>query len=368
MVRTMTDISQPSSPPIDSLNWPSVSDGQPSSVLAIQTTVDRIDPWLSKAGSSRFDPGLFNDTADLYDHVDRDKPWSRSDKLKVCRSGHWFVRHEESAEVRLATNACGLRWCPKCADARARYLAHNVGAWCETFDRPKFLTLTLRHNNSPLSEQVTFLYKAFRKFRLLKHFRENVFGGIWGLHVIKSVNDGLWHIHLHCLIHANYYAHANYKRMWSMVAEGSNIVDIRSIDDAVGAAYDVAGYAACPYDMSKNDTADNVTVYDALHGKRLCGTWGTAKGVPLRPGKLLDYDKWHNVGSLSVVQAFYNESPEAKAIADAWHNNTPLEAGVSVNLLDAFLDGGLSASEQEAWDTEFYHKARDPPNPAGQLF
>ena len=300
--------------------------------------------------------------------ADPDKSQSRSEALRNCRTGHWFVRDQVTGEVRLATNGCGLRWCPKCAEARARYIAHSVSAWCETFDRPKFLTLTLRHTSAPLDSQLEYLYERFRRLRRHSKFRKYVWGGVWGLHIKRSGNDGLWHPHIHALIDAAFYPHRELKRLWRKVAPGSDIVDIRPVYDPAGAAYDVAGYAACPYDMSKHSDGDNATVYHALHGKRLCGTWGTARGIPLRPGKVVDKDKWQNIGSLAIIRAFYNDDPNARAIADAWHNHEPLPEGVTMLRLDAFLDKLPSCSWGVELDEQGFIKTRSPPDDEISLF
>lgn len=347
--------------PIEELSWPSESDGFSPSVHSIETSGQKLSSWLENAGKSRWNPGLLNDSALVYGIMDEDKPVSRADQIRTCRSGHWFVRHEDTGLVRLATNSCGLRWCPKCSDARANSLAHNVGEWCKTFDDPKFLTLTLKHTSAPLDFQLKQLYKFFRQLRKHKEFRKYVWGGVWGLHIKKSDTDDLWHPHLHCLIHAAFYPHKQLSRIWQKITHSSTVVDIRPVHDSVGAAYDIAGYAACPYDLSKHSLDDNVTVYHALHGKRICGAWGTAKGIPLRPGKLLDKQKWHNVGSLSVVQAFYNQDPSAQAIADAWHDNVPLEEGIDICRLDAFRDDGPGQSWNEAWPSNGNTSSRGPP-------
>lgn len=346
---------------IEQLNWPAESSDPTPSVHTIETSSQNLPLWLRNADRSRWNPGLFNDSSRMYDMADPDKSPSRSEALRNCRTGHWFVRDQVTGEVRLATNGCGLRWCPKCADARARFIAHSVAAWCGTFDRPKFLTLTLRHTSAPLVSQLEYLYERFRRLRRHSKFRKYVWGGVWGLHVKRSGKDGLWHPHIHALIDSAFYPHRELKRLWRKVAPGSDIVDIRPVYDPAGASYDVAGYAACPYDMSKHSDEDNFTVYHALHGKRLCGTWGTARGIPLRPIKVVDKKNWHNIGSLAIVQSFYNDDPNARAIADAWHNHEPLPDDVTMLRLDAFIDDLPTVSFPERSPRDGSANPRSPP-------
>ncbi len=354
--------------PIEELSWPSESADFSPLVHTIPTTVREPPFWLQKAGLSRWNPLVLAAANLAYSVLDEGKKNPSADRLRWCQTGHWFVRHEDTGEVRLWANSCNLRWCPKCAAALARFRAHNVGAWCDSFDNPKFLTLTIKHSDTPLADQRKYLCDCFRKLRLNKEFRRYVYGGVWGLHIKRAKNDGLWHPHIHALIHADFYPHNQLLATWSKIAPGSTIVDIRSVHDSTGAAYDIAGYTATPSDLSKLSPQDGVTVIDALHGKRICGAWGTAKGVPLHPGKLLDREKWHNVGSLAVVLAFYLEDPNARSIADAWHDNIYLEEGVNMCRLDAFIDDAPGSDWNESWSANGDTKSRSPPREEPSLW
>jgi len=353
---------------IEELNWLSESCESLSSVHTIETTGRQLPPRLKNAGFSHVNPGLLADSAWLYDVIDWEKLRSRGDDIRTCRTGCWLVRHKDSGLVRLATNGCGLRWCPKCAEARLRYLGYSIGTWCEDIDRPKLLTLTLKHTSSPLLDQHKYLHKCFRKLRRFKEFRSHVRGGIWCDHVKKSDNDDLWHPHIHCIIDADFYPHRMLKRTWRKVTHSSSIVDIRPISDTVGAAYDVARYATNPCHQAQLSSADRVTAYYALEGRRLCGTWGTARGISLKPGRMIDKEMWQNVGSLSVVQAFYFQDPSARAIGDALIKGVPLAAGVTMNRMDAVIDNIPMPSWYEVEPNHVKTKSRSPPCEAQSLF
>ena len=219
--------------PIEDLNWPWKSVDSSPSVHSIETTGQKLPSWAEKLGNSRWKPGLFKDSMAAYRIMDKDKPVSRADKILTCRTGHWVTRHEDTGLLKLVTSACHLRWCPKCSDALANTLAHNVGEWCETFEHPKFLTLTLKHTSAPLDFQLKQLRKFFRKLRKHKEFREYVWGGVWGLHIKKSDTDDLWHPHIHCLIQAAFYPHKQLSRLWQKITHGSTVVDIRPVHNSV---------------------------------------------------------------------------------------------------------------------------------------
>lgn len=347
--------------PIEELSWPSESDGFSPLVHTIETTGSEPPFWLKNAGKSYSNPRLEQFMALVYTAVDEGKRESRGEKISKCRTGHWFVCHEDTRDLELWTSSCHAKWCPKCVRARANYYAYNVAVWCESFKNPKHLVLTMKHSDTSLAEQLKRFTDCFRRLRRSKEFCKYVRGGIWGWHIVKSDNDGHWHLHLHTIIEAEYYEQKKYSRKWLEITGDSPVVWIRGIQDPIKAAYDVAGYAACPCNFDKLSLEDAVTVVETFEHKRMCGTWGNARGVPLRPGKRLDREKWHNVGSLAVVIAFYNQDPNALSIANAYHDHTPLEEGVDMCRLDAFCDDGPGQSWNEVWSANGDTKARSPP-------
>src|SRR4030042_600248 len=81
--------------------------------------------------------------------------------------------------------------------------------------------------------------------------------------------------------------------------------------------------------LAKLDLDKMLEVYHALRGRKMCGTFGSAKGVPLKPPKDPDAKLWENVGSRSLVESLKNSDENARAILWAYHMGTPLPAGVS---------------------------------------
>jgi hypothetical protein len=219
----------------------------------------------------------------------------------------------------------------------------------------------MKHSDASLADQLKRFTDCFRKLRRCKEFRKYVRGGIWGWHILMSRSDGFWHLHLHAIIDSEFFPQKQLKRLWLKITGDSSIVWIQGIKDPIKAAYDVAGYAACPCNFDKLSLDEAVTVVETFERKRMCGTWGNAKGVPLRPRKRLDKEKWHNVGSLTVVIAFYNQDPNARAIANSYHDHTPLEEGVDMCRLDAFLDDAPGQDWNECWSSDDGTKARSPP-------
>lgn len=327
-----------------------------------EETTAQFDPILSYGTSLRRSCyPQWSRAEKIYDLLDARKDRSRAERLRWCRSSAWFYRHKDTGEVRVGSNACHLRWCPVCAQARRNYIAHAVAEWVGIADHPKFLTLTLKHTNAPLEWQIENLYKFFRELRRRKGFNDCVTGGIWFFQIKKSKTDNLWHPHLHCLITGLYLSKHKLHKMWCQVTFGSFIADIRAIHDPQKAANDAAKYAACPGTLSDLSSAEACELVEAVHRRRICGTWGTGRAVSLRPVKSMDKDKWENVGSWTDILNTRDSDPNAQAIINAWRDKTSLPAGIDCHYYEeSELKPTESQQEQLTLD-EVYKTERSPP-------
>jgi len=297
----------------------------------------------------------------VYETLDNAEPRSRSDRLRSCRSVAWFFRHVSTGEVRVGSNACHLRWCPVCSRSRQNYISHSVAEWISHADHPKLLTLTLKHSEADLNYQVKCLYNYFRELRRRKEIRKRVKGGIWFFQIKKSETDGLWHPHLHCLLEGMYIAQRGLSRMWCQVTFGSTIVDIRAIRDPQKAANDAARYAASPGTLVGLSHTNACELVTAMHGRRICGTWGTGRAVSLRPAKQTDKKDWQTVGSWFQVLGKRDTEPNAKAILNAWRDKKPLEPGIT--LIEPLISPFKTKRIEMLWDTldEVHKPGKEPP-------
>lgn len=297
----------------------------------------------------------------IYSYLDETNGTSKRFTLENCRSSAWFVRNIESGEVRVAANSCHLRWCPVCTDSKRTYIAHSVADWVQLQGYPKFLTLTIMHSNAPLAHQIDHLYKYFRLLRNRKDFKFSVPGGFWFFQVKKSKASQQWHPHLHCLISGRYIPHSRLVHMWKEITGNSTVVDIRPIRDPAKACNDAARYAACPGSLSGLPFADALELVQCMHGRRICGTWGTARKVSLRPPTSVDVSQWETVGEWFSVMREKEQSASAQAIFDAWAYNHPLEAGVKIcHRGPGFEEFDLDCMRE--YDSEFaYPSERSPP-------
>lgn len=283
---------------------------------------------------SRFEPEELSRTELLYSMIDASEGTERTRRLMDCRSSAWFSIHMATRHVHILSNACHLRWCPLCSKSRSLHIAEAVGAWCSRAKSPKFLTLTLRHTNAPLTHQINFLYQAFRQLKQRKIFVDKVLGGVWFFQIKWSKDSSQWHPHLHCLIDSGYIPQAELSDVWSRITNGSKVVDIRQVRTPKEAAEYVARYAARPTQLHMLDLDQGQEVMRAMHGRRICGTWGDARCVSLRPKTKFEDGEYFEVASWSVMQKHAPLSAYARAVFTAWQTHQPLAICWSIQHVD----------------------------------
>lgn len=338
---------------LNPLEMPTVQD-TPSLLDNIETTVIPATHSSYQSYKRTYCEAEWASTAQLYRYLDDRDHTKRLEQLKGCRTYAWFARHQESGEVQVFSNNCRLRWCPLCAQAHRNYVTRSVSGWLEHARYPKFLTLTLKHSDAPLEHQIDCLYDAFKRLRKRALLRNAVRGGIWFFQIKKSRKTSQWHPHLHCVLSGRYIDHYALKNLWYKLTKTSNVVDIRLIRDPEETASEVARYASRPAYLSNHDLIEAIDLADALHGRRLCGTWGTANQVSLKPPKVTEKGDWISVGTWSTVTHLSESNQDAKDILEAWTLNHPLESDVSLLEFDNMIDnipliGELS---QETWIDE----------------
>lgn len=277
-----------------------------------------------------------------------DSPYPASEDYKVksrliafdeCRTSAWFARNKSTGKVKVMSSSCKLRWCPMCASTRKWFMTQQVSEWFETTKKPKFMTLTLAHTTSPLDRQIIHLYKCFQKFRKLNLLKKHVTGGVWFFQIKKSKTDELWHPHLHCVLDAEYIDKFALSTAWATITVTSKIVDIRKVEDPNKMAEYVARYAARPSLLASLDQSERLELASALHGRRLVGTWGSARSISLRPSKPPDADDWVSVGDWWTVINFINVDFRANEIWKSFVMNTALPEDCNLLELQNKING-----------------------------
>lgn len=261
--------------------------------------------------------GRLYETIDLRDHKNRQLSYHG------CRNVAWFVRHVRSQEVRVASRRCNLRWCPLCIKTKRFIMKSSIIPWIEKRQKPKFITLTLRHSDDPLSDQLERIYECFKKLRSSELWKNHIQGGMWFFQVTKTKETNQWHPHLHIICAGKYLEQSALREKWYKITHDSNIVDIRAIKSAVKTADYVARYATAPADLSKMVIEDAIEVFDALAGRKMCGTFGTGKEIQLVPKQCPDADDWEDIGSFWQITNKRWCDNHAAAIYYCWTTRTP---------------------------------------------
>lgn len=297
----------------------------------VETTVEQNLPTEYSTYRRRQHEPEWQRTEKLYLDIDSIEGTQRTQKLHDCRSFAWFARHIGTGEVKVMSNSCRLRWCPICCQARSVFLSMQVEEWTKHTQRPKFMTLTMKHSNAELSHQVKWLYQHFRKFRQRKFLRKKLKGGIWFFQLKRIKRSGEWHPHLHCIIDAEYIPQELLSSEWKAQTGTSSIVDIRAIHSAQKVAADVSRYCARPCKLKDFSETDAIEIHRVFHGRRLCGTWGSGRKISLRPVKSVDKDQWERIGSWKAVVTQRDILPRAEAVIKAYLTNRTIPRGIVID-------------------------------------
>lgn len=210
----------------------------------------------------------------------------------LCGSDPWLVQSaDDPADFKIRMNTCHSRWCVPCNAARAHTIAANLQA--KISDRTHyFVTLTLKHSDTPLSDQLDRIYASFRDLRSREYWRTRVFGGGAVLEIKFSVRSQQWHPHLHIFCHGRGLERFPLSDQWFRVTGDSFIVDVDTIRDSRDVTRYVTKYVTkpVPHPIVKRQPL-LLEMIQALHRRRSVLTFGDWRGYRL--SKPLDATVWH---------------------------------------------------------------------------
>ena len=203
-------------------------------------------------------------------------------RFRTCRSEVWLLcSHERPGVYRFAAACCHSKWCVPCARTRAYRLAANLNAALDTL-RCRFLTLTLRSTDQPLTVLLDFLLKSFRTLRATPLWKERVAGGAAFIEITRGKNLDHWHVHLHALLVGKFLDKAALKAEWLRITGDSYIVKIRRPTTHEEVTRYVTKYVTKPLDHSAALVPVNLAeAITALRGRRTVITFGTWKNLHL---------------------------------------------------------------------------------------
>lgn len=266
--------------------------------------------------------------------------WNRYHRFIHCRRNARFAVHRASHEVKVIATTCKDRWCPTCAATKAARIASATRSWVGTLDTPKLLTLTIRSTNLPLSQQLDIIIAGFNRLRRDKELRRVWRGGIWFLQITFNKQLKQWHPHIHAVVDGDFIAQKTIATKWAAVTSGSPVVDIRAIKDPKAASAYVARYVSRPCELAPLDHDHRLELVEALKGRRLCNTFGTAhKAALLAKPPAADMTDYAPIASWETLIEWTKYSHAARIVWNCWRTKTPLREVVDFNDIDNFLAG-----------------------------
>lgn len=251
---------------------------------------------------------------------------ARIQRFQACGSAAWIVQDPDDPDhLAVLSSKCHDRFCLPCQTERSRALAVALVSHLDGRTL-RFITLTIKHSDQPLANQLDHLGRHFRRLRATPLWRDHVDGGVAFIEVKRSRDRLTWHPHLHVIADGSYLPQSALAEAWHRVTRTSYVVDIRSASNTARVARYVTAYAAKP--MSYATTSDPDSLADAitsLRGRHLWFTFGTWRAWKLRPKpEPLD---WKPLKPLADVLAAANAgNPAALYLLTRLRRSIPCQA------------------------------------------
>lgn len=147
--------------------------------------------------------------------------------------------------MKFVIDTCHDRFCMPCGRHRAAVISENLNRKLGS-EPHRFLTLTLKHSDTPLAAQLDRLFNAFKRLRNRAFWKEVVTGGASFFEVTWNAYDRRWHPHLHVIIAGSYLPKAFVKLAWKEITGDSDIVKIQFIRHRDHVVHYACKYATKP--------------------------------------------------------------------------------------------------------------------------
>lgn len=275
---------------------------------------------------------------EIYAAVDGSFGGKFSSRLGACRKYAWFVQSSVTQKLRVQSSRCKLRWCPICRDVSRMIVTKAVEQWLRIQKYPKMITLTLLHSDDPLELQVKRIYDCFRKLRRRAYFQRLITGGVWFFQLKFNATTEQWHPHIHCLVAGKYLPHSRLKTLWHKITGDSHVVDIRPVRDLEGCSNEVARYATSPADITAVTLERSLDIYYATKHRRICGSWGSARSLTLKPTPLEDTAEWTKVADFFFINVKKEFDPSVRNFWKCFKQGKPYEGPQLQKLSDVYSE------------------------------
>lgn len=195
-------------------------------------------------------------------------------KLFCCCRQPVIVSYTDPERYRIVESRCKSRVCPRCSRIRAKALSHRISDLIHQMNDPRFLTLTIRSNDKPLSEQVKHLRRRFAAMRRTEAWKKHVHQGVYTIEITYNERRKQWHPHVHAIVDGEFWIQADLLALWEKLVNDQAGVDIRAVHGVRKLANYLACYVAKSCDLSKLAPEQLVEWAIETHGLRLAQTFG----------------------------------------------------------------------------------------------
>lgn len=242
--------------------------------------------------------------------------FARLNRFNCCGSCAVLEWSESLQRHRVTCWHCRDRMCEPCQQKRklelSKIVKKNVGP-----RQSRFVTITMKHTNAPLKEQIRRLRQCFNRLKRCKAWKTAIDGGVAILELkrepvhsaeneagITYTTDGLWHPHLHCIVTGTWIDRAALCAEWMHITKDSHAVDVRLVRDSEKAGHYIAKYVT---------KATNSAVYEnpewldefitATKGARVYNTFGKWESVDEDEDATPKATDWKHVATIHDLHA-----------------------------------------------------------------
>lgn len=174
---------------------------------------------------------------------------------------------------------CRDRLCPTCMAMRASRIRCRLTALVCSMNAPRFLTLTTRDDERPLSERLKEITDAVRRLRRTKAWKQHVRGGVMVWEVTHNAAKKTWHPHVHLIVDGEFWEQRLIRAEWCAQLNGDGGVHIQACNDRVKTARYIAKYLAKASEVSLWPAEAICEFATAMHRQRLIATFGKSHAV-----------------------------------------------------------------------------------------
>jgi hypothetical protein len=221
-----------------------------------------------------------------------------------CGAGCQVEYSKEQNRYRVVGSYCHNRHCEPCMRAKSACITNNLRVQMKKAEKKqhRFITLTKKHSDTPLKQQIKNLYADYKKLRATPEWKATQKGGAATLEVKWIPGTRKWHPHLHIISEGRYLSTYQLAAIWREITGDSHIVDIRIIDQDKDVAYYVGKYVTKGTNNEVwQDPAVAAEWVRSVKGVRMCATFGTWRGYKLLAREKEKKGEWVHIASLGSI-------------------------------------------------------------------